>query len=96
MSRIFNPGCRHASLRPHLCIRVRVYGVNYYDGVKLLADAMVKAGTTTDKPKLIAQLAKSNYAGVAGTYSFDTNGDLKGAPTTVYVIRNGLPQPYAK
>ncbi|WP_175672798.1 branched-chain amino acid ABC transporter substrate-binding protein [Burkholderia ambifaria] len=74
----------------------QVYGVNYYDGMKLLADAMVKAGTTTDKAKLIAQLAKSNYAGVAGTYSFDEHGDLKGAPTTVYVIRNGLPEPYAK
>ena len=74
----------------------QVYGVNYYDGMKLLADAMVKAGTTTDKAKLIAQLAKSNYTGVAGTYSFDANGDLKGAPTTVYVIRNGLPEPYAK
>jgi len=74
----------------------QVYAVNYYDGVKLLADAMAKAGTTTDKAKLIAQLAKSNYAGVAGTYSFDANGDLQGAPTTVYVIRNGLPEPYAR
>ncbi|HEF4776239.1 branched-chain amino acid ABC transporter substrate-binding protein [Burkholderia multivorans] len=74
----------------------QVYAVNYYDGVKLLAEAMAKAGTTTDKAKLIAQLAKSNYAGVAGTYSFDANGDLQGAPTTVYVIRNGLPEPYAR
>ncbi|MGU7768894.1 branched-chain amino acid ABC transporter substrate-binding protein [Burkholderia sp. MR1-5-21] len=74
----------------------QVYAVNYYDGAKLLADAMVKAGTTTDKAKLIAQLAKSNYKGVAGTYSFDANGDLKGAPTTVYVIRNGLPVPYGE
>ncbi|WP_431822614.1 branched-chain amino acid ABC transporter substrate-binding protein [Burkholderia sp. F1] len=74
----------------------QVYGVNYYDGVKLLADAMVKAGTTTDKAKLIAQLAKSDYKGVAGTYSFDANGDLKGAPTTVYVIRNGLPVPHGE
>ncbi|KVO40545.1 branched chain amino acid ABC transporter substrate-binding protein [Burkholderia ubonensis] len=72
----------------------QVYGVNYYDGVKLLADAMVKAGTATDKAKLIAQLAKSDYKGVAGTYSFDASGDLKGAPTSVYVIRNGLPVPY--
>lgn len=49
---------------------LQVYGVNYYDGVKLLADAMVKAGTATDKGKLIAQLAKTNYNGIAGTYSF--------------------------
>ena len=73
----------------------QVYGVNYYDGVKLLADAMVKAGTTTDKSKIMAQLAKEQYKGVAGTYSFDEYGDLKGAPTTVYVIKNGLPAPYA-
>ncbi|CAG9209411.1 Leucine-, isoleucine-, valine-, threonine-, and alanine-binding protein [Paraburkholderia tropica] len=73
----------------------QVYAVNYYDGVKMLADAMVKAGTTTDKARLTAQLAKEDYKGVAGTYSFDAKGDLKGAPTTVYVIRNGLPVPYA-
>jgi ABC-type branched-subunit amino acid transport system substrate-binding protein len=72
----------------------QVYAVSYYDGVKLLADAMVKAGTTTDKAKLAAQLAKTDYKGVAGTYSFDANGDLKGAPTTVYIIKNGLPVPY--
>ncbi|WP_168790154.1 branched-chain amino acid ABC transporter substrate-binding protein [Paraburkholderia aromaticivorans] len=75
-------------------IDTQVYAVSYYDGVKLLADAMVKAGTTTDKAKLTAQLAKESYKGVAGTYSFDEYGDLKGAPTTVYVIKNGLPAPY--
>ncbi|WP_144107920.1 branched-chain amino acid ABC transporter substrate-binding protein [Paraburkholderia sp. BCC1886] len=74
----------------------QVYAVSYYDGVKMLADAMVKAGTTTDKPKLIEQLGRENYKGVAGTYSFDEFGDLKGAPTTVYVIKNGLPVPYGE
>jgi branched-chain amino acid transport system substrate-binding protein len=74
----------------------QVYAVSYYDGMKLLADAMVKAGTTTDKAKLIAQLAKTDYKGVAGTYSFDAHGDLKGAPTTVYVIKNGLPVSYGQ
>ncbi|BCG03854.1 branched chain amino acid ABC transporter substrate-binding protein (plasmid) [Paraburkholderia sp. PGU19] len=74
----------------------QVYAVSYYDGVKLLADAMVKAGTTTDKAKITVQLAKTDYKGVAGTYSFDADGDLKGAPTTVYVIKNGLPVPYGQ
>jgi ABC-type branched-subunit amino acid transport system substrate-binding protein len=77
-------------------IDMQVYAVNYYDGVKMLADAMAKAGTTTDKSKLIAQLAKEEYKGIAGSYSFDAEGNLKGAPTTVYVIRNGLPIPYAR
>lgn len=75
---------------------IQVYAVSFYDGVKLLADAMVKAGTTSDKSKLIATLAKENYKGVAGTYSFDENGDLKGAPTAVYVIKDGQPVPYEK
>jgi len=57
---------------------------------------MVKAGTTTDKTKLMAQLSKEQYKGIAGTYSFDAKGDLVGAPTTVYVIRNGFPVPYAQ
>jgi branched-chain amino acid transport system substrate-binding protein len=74
----------------------QVYAVNYYDGMKLLADAMVKAGTTTDKAKLIAQLAKTHYKGIAGTYSFDAKGDLEGAPTTVYVIHDGLPVPFTQ
>ncbi|KAE8754972.1 ABC transporter substrate-binding protein [Paraburkholderia madseniana] len=72
----------------------QVYGVNYYDGVKLLANAIVKAGSATDKSKVIAQLAKTDYKGIAGTYSFADNGELKGAPTTVYVIRSGTPVPY--
>lgn len=74
----------------------QVYAVSYYDGVKMLADAMVKAGTTKDKAKLTEQLAKESYKGVAGTYSFDAAGDLKGAPTTVYVIKSGLPVPFAQ
>lgn len=69
----------------------QIYAINYYDGVKMLADAMIKAGTTTDKAKLIAQLAKEHYHGIAGTYSFDKNGNLIGAPTTVYTIKNGVP-----
>ena len=74
----------------------QVYAVSYYDGLKLLADAMTKAGTTTDKAKITAQLAKENYKGVAGTYAFDAVGELKGAPTTVYTIKNSQPVPYAQ
>jgi ABC-type branched-subunit amino acid transport system substrate-binding protein len=74
---------------------LQVYGVSYFDGVKLLADAMVKAGTTDDQSKILQQLAKANYKGISGTYSFSPDGELQGAPTTVYVIRNGSPTPYA-
>lgn len=70
-------------------VDTQVYGVSYYDGMKLLADAMVKAGTTSDRAKIGAQLAKSAYTGVAGEYSFDVHHDLKSSATTVYTFKDG-------
>ena len=70
-------------------VDTQVYGVSYYDGMKLLADAMVKAGTATDNAKILAQLAKSTYTGVAGEYSFDVHHDLKSSATTVYTFKDG-------
>ncbi|MGF7137515.1 branched-chain amino acid transport system substrate-binding protein [Paraburkholderia sp. EB58] len=69
-------------------VDTQVYGVSYYDGMKLLADAMVKAGTTTDRAKIVAQLSKSTYTGVAGDYSFDVHHDLKSSGTTVYTFKD--------
>lgn len=73
---------------------LQVYGVNYYDGVKLLADALARAGTTSDRTKIEDALAKTDYKGIGGTYSFASTGELQGAPTTVYVFRNGSPTPF--
>ena len=70
-------------------VDTQVYGVSYYDGMKLLADAMVKAGTTSDHAKIVAQLTKSTYTGVAGEYSFDEHHDLKSSATTVYTFKDG-------
>ncbi|WP_321812556.1 MULTISPECIES: branched-chain amino acid ABC transporter substrate-binding protein [unclassified Burkholderia] len=65
-----------------------VYAANFYDGTMMLAKAMQATGTTTDRTKIRAYLAGMNYDGIAGHYAFDANGNLKGAPTTVYTFRN--------
>lgn len=60
----------------------------------MLANAMEKAGTTTDRKKITSGLAGEHDKSIAGTYSFDSEGNLTGAPTTIYVIRNGFPAPF--
>jgi branched-chain amino acid transport system substrate-binding protein len=74
----------------------QVYAVSFYDGMMLLANAMKKAGTATDQPKILAELHKADYKGIAGVYKFDPTGDLLGAPTSVYQFANGLPVIYKK
>ncbi|MGH8434313.1 MAG: branched-chain amino acid ABC transporter substrate-binding protein [Pseudomonas sp.] len=66
----------------------QVYGVSFYDGMMLLAEAMVKADST-DSQDLLKQLPKTQHQGIAGEYRFDEKGDLTGAPSTVYTFENG-------
>ncbi|MEK6346917.1 MAG: branched-chain amino acid ABC transporter substrate-binding protein [Burkholderia sp.] len=71
-----------------------VYASNFYDGVMMIAQAMAATGTTTDRAKIRAYLAGISYDGIAGHYAFDANGNLKGAPTTVYTFRDNQLTPY--
>jgi ABC-type branched-subunit amino acid transport system substrate-binding protein len=64
-----------------------VYAANFYDGTMMIAQAMQATNTTTDRAKVRAYLANVQYDGIAGHYAFDANGNLKGAPTTVYTFR---------
>jgi branched-chain amino acid transport system substrate-binding protein len=75
-------------------IDMLVYAPNFYDGAMLIAKAMQATGTTTDRSKIRAYLADVEYDGLAGHYSFDANGNLKGAPTTVYTFKNSQLVPY--
>ncbi|HVZ43262.1 MAG TPA: branched-chain amino acid ABC transporter substrate-binding protein [Ramlibacter sp.] len=66
----------------------QVYSPYTYDATMLLADAMVKAGST-DPKKYIPVLKKESYKGVTGTISFEPNGELKNAATTLYTYKDG-------
>jgi len=71
-----------------------VYAVNFYDGTMMIAQAMQATNTTTDRAKVRAYLAGAQYDGIAGHYAFDSSGNLKGAPTTVYTFRKAQLVPY--
>jgi len=77
-------------------VDTQVYGVSFYDGMKMLADAMARAGTTTDHTKIMAQLEKTPYKGIAGEYAFDAHHDLKASATTVYTFKDGAVVTYDK
>jgi len=68
------------------------YAVTYYDGMMVIAEAMKKANSV--EPKQYAPvLASIKFQGVAGTYEFDSNHDLKSSPVTVYQFKSGEPSP---
>lgn len=59
----------------------------YYDYVYLLVEAMKKAGTTTDVPKIQAALKGLSYTGVLQV-GFDAQG-LNSSPIKVGIVRDG-------
>ena len=70
------------------------YAVSFYDAMKLVAETMRKAGSV-EPEKYAPLLAQASYKGVAGTYEFDANHDLKSSPVTIFQFKNGRPDPLA-
>ena len=59
-----------------------------YDNVKILADVMKRVGTDTTKMKDELYKVK-DYAGVGGSVSFDSNGDMTTANYVVKLVKGG-------
>ena len=70
------------------------YAASYYDQTLLIGDAIQKA-QSLDPNKVGAEIYKGSYQGVAGTYAYDENGNLKQAPITVLTFKNAAPTPLA-
>lgn len=70
------------------------YAASFYDQVMVIADAMQKSNSV-DVPKVGAEIYKAVHKGVAGTYAYDANGNMKQSPVTVYTFKNNLPSPLA-
>ncbi|WP_432720871.1 branched-chain amino acid ABC transporter substrate-binding protein [Jeongeupia wiesaeckerbachi] len=67
---------------------VQLYAPYCYDSVKVLVEAMKKAGST-EPAKYLPELSKIEYQGVTGNVSFDDKGDLKNGPITLYQVKGG-------
>ncbi|MDR2335399.1 MAG: branched-chain amino acid ABC transporter substrate-binding protein [Burkholderiaceae bacterium] len=66
----------------------QVYSPYTYDAAMLLADAMVRAGSS-DPKKYIPELKKSNYQGVTAKIAFEANGEMKNPAVTLFNYKNG-------
>jgi len=69
-----------------------MYSISFYDGVMVIAEAMKKANSI-DPTKFAPAMATVSYHGIAGTYEFDKNRDLKNSPVTVYHFSHDMPVP---
>jgi len=71
-----------------------VYAAPFYDQTMFIGESIQKAGSL-DPDKVGAQIYKSSYKGIMGTYSYDDKGNMKQAPITVYTFKNAVPVPLA-
>ena len=67
---------------------VQVYAPYVYDAVKVMATAMVNAGSS-DPAKYLPALKSINYKGVTGNIAFDEKGDIKNGALTLYTYKGG-------
>ena len=67
---------------------VQVYAPYVYDAVKVMAQAMVTAGSA-DPAKYLPALKAINYKGVTGNIAFDEKGDIKNGALTLYTYKGG-------
>jgi branched-chain amino acid transport system substrate-binding protein len=67
---------------------VQLFAPYTYDATNVLISSMQKA-RSTDGAKVMSAMRSSAFNGVAGTYEFDNEGDLRQAPFTVGVVKNG-------
>jgi branched-chain amino acid transport system substrate-binding protein len=67
---------------------VQVYAPYVYDAVKVMATAMVTAGSA-DPAKYLPVLKAINYKGVTGNIAFDEKGDIKNGALTMYTYKGG-------
>jgi branched-chain amino acid transport system substrate-binding protein len=68
---------------------VQVYAPYVYDAVKVMVDAMVRAGSAEPEKYLPALAATNGYKGVTGTIAFDEKGDIKNGALTLFTYKNG-------
>ncbi|WP_133650334.1 branched-chain amino acid ABC transporter substrate-binding protein [Paraburkholderia flava] len=59
------------------------YAAFAYDAVRVIAAAIVKAGSV-ERPAVLAALHTTDYAGVTGRIRFDSNGDIHDPVIAVY------------
>ncbi|MDQ1362856.1 MAG: branched-chain amino acid transport system substrate-binding protein [Pseudomonadota bacterium] len=67
---------------------IEVYAPYAYDAVQVIVAAMKRADSF-EPAKILAELPKTDYAGVTGQIKFDAKGDILNGAVTLYQVKNG-------
>ena len=65
------------------------YSAEAFDSANVIITAMTKVKGTLTRPKLLAQIAKTNYKGITKTIKFNKAGDVAGSAIFVNKVENG-------
>jgi ABC-type branched-subunit amino acid transport system substrate-binding protein len=71
-----------------------VYAPAFYDQAMFIAQA-IKSANSADPAAVNKALHAMTYQGVAGSYGYDANGNLRKTAVTVYTFKNGALAPLA-
>ena len=77
-----------ADYKKRFGIDVQINAPYAYDAVMVMADAMVKAGSSAPA-RYLPVLAKIQYKGVTGQVAFDARGDIRDGTITLYGFKGG-------
>jgi branched-chain amino acid transport system substrate-binding protein len=77
-----------ANYKKRFGIDVQINAPYAYDAVMVLADAMVRAGSSAPA-KYLPEVAKTRYKGITGMVAFDQYGDVKDGTLTLYTFKVG-------
>lgn len=68
--------------------QIQVYAPYAYDAMQVLVAAMRRADSA-EPAKVLAELPKTDHAGVTGPLRFDAKGDTAGGAVTLYQVKGG-------
>jgi branched-chain amino acid transport system substrate-binding protein len=71
---------------------IQLYAPYSYDAVMVMIDAMKRADSV-EPTKYLAELPKTDYAGLTSRINFDANGDIKNGAVTIYRFSDGSKEP---
>ena len=77
-----------ADYKKRFGIDVQINAPYAYDATMVMAEAMIKAGSTAPA-KYLPFLAKTQYKGVTGPVAFDARGDVRDGTITLYGFKGG-------
>jgi branched-chain amino acid transport system substrate-binding protein len=77
-----------AAYKKRFGIDVQINAPYAYDAVMVLADAMVRAGSSAPA-KYLPEVAKTRYKGITGPIAFDQYGDIRDGTLTLYTFKGG-------